>query len=103
MRKYSQTWPSSPKIRQLRHRISRSVGDPALLPLLEAHHVTVNAKAPSKPWFLTLLVDWGPMLLLVFYFIWMSRKAMSNQSSLFGMGRAKAKRYSSEQPEGDIQ
>ncbi len=75
-----------------------SVGDPSLMPLLGAHHVTVNAKTPSKPWFLTLLVDWGPMLLLVFYFIWMSRKAMSSQSSLFGLGRSKAKRYSSEQP-----
>ena len=38
------------------------------------------------------------MLLLVFYFVWMGRKAMSSQSSLFGLGRAKAKRYSSEQP-----
>ena len=75
-----------------------SVGDPALLPLLESRNVTVNAKVPTKPWFLTLLVDWGPMLLLVFYFVWMGRKAMSSQSSLFGLGRAKAKLYSSEQP-----
>jgi cell division protease FtsH len=75
-----------------------SVGDPALMPLLEAHHVTVNAKVPSKPWFLTLLVDWAPMLLLVFYFVWMGRKAMSSQSSLFGLGRSKARLYSSEQP-----
>ena len=75
-----------------------TVGDPALLPLLESHHVTVNAKVPTKPWFLTLLVDWGPMLLLVFYFVWMGRKAMSSQSSLFGIGQTKAKRYSSEQP-----
>ena len=76
----------------------QSVGDPALMPLLESHHVTVNAKVPSKPWFLTLLVDWGPMLLLVFYFVWMGRQAMSSQSKLFGLGRSKAKRYSSEQP-----
>ncbi len=75
-----------------------SVGDPALMPLLESHHVTVNAKVPSKPWFLTLLVDWGPMLLLVFYFIWIGRQAMRNQSGVFGLGQAKAKRYSSEQP-----
>ncbi len=75
-----------------------SVGDPALMPLLEAHQVTVNAKTPSRPWFITLLVDWAPMLLLVFYFVWMSRQAMGNQSGIFGIGRAKAKRYSSEQP-----
>ncbi len=75
-----------------------SVGDPALMPLLGAHHVTVNAKTPSKPWFVTLLVDFAPMLLLIFYFVWMSRQAMRNQSSIFGIGQAKARRYSSEQP-----
>jgi cell division protease FtsH len=75
-----------------------SVGDPALMPLLESHHVIVNAKVPTRPWFLTLLVDWGPMLLLVFYFVWMGRKTMNSQSSLFGIGQTKAKRYSSEQP-----
>jgi len=75
-----------------------SVGDPALMPLLESQHVTVNAQVPSKPWFLTLLVDWGPMLVLVLYFVWMGRQAMRNQSSLFGIGQTKAKRYSSEQP-----
>jgi cell division protease FtsH len=75
-----------------------SVGDPALMPLLESHQVTVNAKVPSKPWFITLLVDWGPMLLLVVYFIWMGRQAMSKQSGLFGLGQTKARRYSSEQP-----
>jgi cell division protease FtsH len=75
-----------------------SVGDPALMPLLESHQVTVNAKVPSKPWFITLLVDWGPVLLLVAYFIWMGRQAMSKQSGLFELGRTKARRYSSEQP-----
>ncbi len=75
-----------------------SVGDPGLMPLLESHHVKVSAKVPSKPWFLTLLVDWGPMLLLVVYFVWMGRQAMRSQSSLFGVGRSKARRYSSEQP-----
>ncbi|MFZ0945026.1 MAG: ATP-dependent zinc metalloprotease FtsH [Syntrophobacteraceae bacterium] len=75
-----------------------SVGDPTLMPLLGAHHVTVNAKTPSKPWFVTLLVDFAPMLLLILYFVWMSRQAMRNQSSIFGIGQTKARRYSSEQP-----
>jgi cell division protease FtsH len=75
-----------------------SVGDPALMPLLEAQHVTVSAKTPSRPWFITLLVDWAPMLLLIFYFVWMGRQAMRNQSSIFGLGQTKARRYSSEQP-----
>jgi cell division protease FtsH len=75
-----------------------SVGDPALMPLLESHQVTVDAKVPSKPWFLTLLVDWGPMLLLVLYFVWIGRKAMGGQAGMFSFGRTRARRYSSEQP-----
>ena len=82
------------KLRSARNMLSEfatvfpeSVGDPALMSLLEAHHVTVDAKTPSKPWFITLLVDWGPMLLLVGYFVWMGRQAMRSQSSLFGFGQ----------------
>lgn len=75
-----------------------SVGDPGLMSLLEAHKVTVKARTPSKPWFVTLLVDWGPMVLLVAYFIWMGRQAARNQSGPLSFGRTKARRYSSEQP-----
>jgi cell division protease FtsH len=75
-----------------------SVGDPGLMSLLESHHVVIRAKTPSQPWFVTLLVDWGPMLLLIVYFVWMGRQAMRNQSGMFGLGRTKVRRYSSEQP-----
>jgi ATP-dependent Zn protease len=41
------------------------VGDPGLMTLLESHHVTVDVSAPSKPWFLEVLIDWIPMLMLI--------------------------------------
>jgi len=75
-----------------------SVGDPSLIALLKSHQVTVSANTPSKPWFMSLLVDWAPMLMLVFIFVLMGRQAARNQSGVFGIGRAKARRYSSEEP-----
>lgn len=73
-----------------------AVGDPHLIATLEAHHVTVTVLQPSSPWFVTLLVDWGPMLLLVGYFVWMAGKARNQQGSILGFGRTKARRYTGE-------
>jgi cell division protease FtsH len=82
-----------------------TVGDPGLIGLLQSHRVTINVSTPSKPWFLDLLINWGPMLLLVGIFWWMAAGAFQRQSGLFGFGRAKARRYSPEQPKvtfGDV-
>ena len=73
-----------------------TVGDPRLVATLEKNHVIVNVKPPSSPWFVTLLVDWGPMLLLVGYFVWMARKMRSQQGGVLGFGRNRARRYSGE-------
>ncbi|HEY2106271.1 MAG TPA: ATP-dependent metallopeptidase FtsH/Yme1/Tma family protein, partial [Candidatus Binataceae bacterium] len=74
-----------------------AVGDPGLMPLLEAHHVVVEVSPASAPWFLNLLLEWSPMLFLIGFFWWMARRATQTQSGMFGIGRIKAKRYSSEQ------
>jgi cell division protease FtsH len=74
------------------------VGDPALLALLEDHGVVVKVAQPSSPWFVTLLVDWAPMLLLVGFFIWMGRQAQRQQGSILGFGRTRARRYNAESP-----
>jgi cell division protease FtsH len=72
------------------------VGDPQLLATLREHHVTITVKPPSSPWFVTLLVDWSPMLLLIGYFVWMARKMRKQQGSILGFGRTRARRYSGE-------
>ncbi len=69
------------------------VGDPTLVALLEAHGVLVKVAEPSSPWFVTLLVDWGPMLLLVGYFVWMARQAQRQQGGILGFGRTRARRF----------
>ncbi len=75
-----------------------TVGDPNLLSLLEAHKVVINVGKPASPWLLELLANWFPMLLLIGFFWWMGSKASRGQAGLFGLGRAKARRYSEDQP-----
>src|SRR5208282_667568 len=75
-----------------------TVSDPGLMRLLIAHHVVVEVSSSSMPWFVEMLVTWGPLLLLFGFFYWMSNRAARSQSGLFGFGRMRAQRYSSEQP-----
>ena len=74
------------------------VGDPTLLALLEDHGVVVKVTQPSSPWFVTLLVDWAPTLLLVGFFMWMARQAQRQQGTVLGFGRTRARRYKAESP-----
>ncbi len=76
-----------------------SVGDARLLPLLERHHVAIDAEEQSTPWLLELLLGWGPFILLIAVFSWMGRNAMRRQTGLFGLGRSTARRYVREKPD----
>ena len=76
-----------------------AVGDPNLIALLEAHHVVVDvSSSPGNSWLVSILVNWMPMLLLIGFFWWMAGKSSRAQSGMFGFGRMRARRYSSEQP-----
>jgi cell division protease FtsH len=76
-----------------------AIGDPNLIALLEAHHVVVDvSSSPGNSWLVSILVNWMPMLLLIGFFWWMAGKSSRAQSGMFGFGRMKARRYSSEQP-----
>ena len=75
-----------------------TVGDPNLMPLLESHKVVVDVAATSHSWLVEMLIAWGPMLLLIGFFWWMSASAGRSQSGLFGFGRMKLRRYTGDQP-----
>ncbi|MER3447168.1 MAG: cell division protein FtsH [Candidatus Dadabacteria bacterium] len=77
----------------------QAIGDPNLLPLLEARRVIVDVEPPPSHWFTDLLVSGLPVLLLMLFFLWMGRQAVRSQSSIFSFGRTKAKRYTSDRPE----
>ncbi len=65
-----------------------------LLTLLQSKHVTINAKAPSSggSTFWTILLAFGPTILLVVLFVWLMRRAaggIGGGVSAFGRSRAK--------------
>jgi cell division protease FtsH len=90
--------PPPPAYTEFATTFPTAVGDPGLMPLLIAHHVVVDVSSSSMPWFIQILVEWGPLILLFGFFWWLSNRAMRNQSGVFGFGRMRAKSYSSEQP-----
>ena len=77
----------------------QAIGDPTLLPLLEAQRVLVDVAPPPTHWLAYVLTEGLPFLFLLGFFVLMGRKAAQGQSSLFGFGRSTARRYTSDHPE----
>jgi cell division protease FtsH len=73
-----------------------TVGDPRLVSLLETHGVQITADQPGSHWLSTLLMNVVPLALLMGYFWWMGRRAMHQQSSIFGIRNSNARRFDAE-------
>jgi cell division protease FtsH len=69
--------------------------DPGLETLLNTHRVQINARSLDEPRnpLLTLLISFGPTLLLIGGFMWLSSRASQMGGGMFGMGKSQAKRY----------
>jgi cell division protease FtsH len=77
-----------------------SFGDDGLLDLLINKNVVVNAKPVDEGTSLltTLLISFGPTILLVVLFVYLMRRAAGGAAGgLTGLGRARAKRYDASQ------
>jgi cell division protease FtsH len=72
--------------------------DPGLETLLEEKGVVIKALDESGSSWFKLLVGFGPTLLLIGAFVWISRRAATAGGGLFGLGRSRAKRYSEDEP-----
>jgi cell division protease FtsH len=76
--------------------IKPAFDDPELLSLLESNGVMITAKAldaPRSP-LLTLLLSFGPTVLLIGGFLYLStRAARAAGGGVFGLGRSRAQRY----------
>ncbi len=82
-----------------------AVGDPNLISMLDSHNVVVNVVSPATPWWVTLLTDGLPFLLLIGFFIWMGRQAAQQQSGIFRFARSRARKYAADRPQvtfGDV-
>jgi len=75
-----------------------SVGDPKLLALLEEKNIEIQVQNVSTPWYITLLTDGLPFLLLFLVSGWMSRKAMKSQQGIFAFRATQARRVRDDQP-----
>ena len=70
--------------------------DLSLEALLEEHGVVIHAEDNESP-LATLLLSFGPTLLLLFGFFWLSRRAATmSGGGVFGLGRSGAKRFKEE-------
>lgn len=75
-----------------------TVGDPQLMPLLQAHNITINVAPPPSPWIGLILSSGLPLVLLVMLMVWMGRQVAGNQAGIFSFGHSQARRYSPDQP-----
>jgi cell division protease FtsH len=68
--------------------------------LLQSKAVVINAQPlqTGAPWWESLLIGFGPTILLVGLLVWISRRAGSVQGALGAFGRSRARQY---QPTGD--
>jgi cell division protease FtsH len=73
-----------------------------LVGLLQQHHVTITAKPDtgSTPFWQTILLSFGPTLLLIVGFIWLTRRAAAagGAGGVFGLGQSRARLYDPERP-----
>ena len=75
----------------------QTVGDTSLLPLLQAHRVSVAAAAPSNA--LANFLLWLPFIALAGWWIWIGMAGRRGAGGIAGeFGRAKPQRYVSEGP-----
>ncbi|MBU2645726.1 ATP-dependent zinc metalloprotease FtsH [bacterium] len=67
--------------------------DPALIDSLRSQKVNIKIEEEeSTPWYLVLLLQWGPLLLLIGVWIFMMRK-MPGSGKIMSIGKSKATRY----------
>ncbi|MDA8163021.1 MAG: ATP-dependent zinc metalloprotease FtsH [Desulfobacteraceae bacterium] len=66
--------------------------DPDLLKLMKEKGVTIQVKPVEEtPWYLTLLISWFPMLLLIGVWIFFMRQMQSGGGRAMSFGRSRAK------------
>jgi cell division protease FtsH len=85
-------------------RIPTALNDNTLASDLEQHKVTVKGTGASTS-FLSVVVGFLPLIVLVGLFIWFSRRASRQLGGVMGIGSSRAKVYDEERPKtrfGDV-
>jgi cell division protease FtsH len=82
------------KVDEFKTQVPAFIDTAGLTKLLQSKNVVINAKAPDngRSPFWTLILGFGPTILLVGLFIWFARRASSGGGALGGFGRSQARR-----------
>ncbi len=67
--------------------------DPQLVPTLQRNKVRITAQpAGGSPWYVTLLLHWGPFILIIAVWIFLMRRMQGTGNRLFSLGKSRARR-----------
>jgi cell division protease FtsH len=66
--------------------------DPDLIPFLRKNGVIINAKPPAEsPWYMSVLVSWFPMLVLIGVWIFFMRQMQTGGGKALSFGKSRAR------------
>ncbi len=72
--------------------------DPNLISVLKEKNVRISAKPEDEsPWYMTILISWFPMILLIAFWIFFMRQMQSGGTKAMSFGKAKVKLLSEKQ------
>ncbi len=67
--------------------------DPTLIPTLEANDVKITVQPDqANPWYLSILLHWGPFILIIAVWIFLMRRMQGGGNRLFSLGKSRARR-----------
>jgi cell division protease FtsH len=67
------------------------LNDPKLIDELQQYNVGQFSGDMEKSWFMAFLLNWGPMVLLIVFWLWWMRGMQSGGKQVMAFGRSKAK------------
>ena len=79
--------------------LTDSIPDPELAEALRQNNVTIVAQTVEPSPILLFLINFGPILLLLGFFLWTARRQQGQMGNVFGFGRTQAREYTVERPQ----
>jgi cell division protease FtsH len=71
------------------------LNDPKLIEEMEQHNVPEFSGTIEKNWIMAFILNWGPMILLIGFWLWMLRGMQTGGKQVMAFGRSKAKMQTS--------
>jgi cell division protease FtsH len=67
------------------------LNDPSLVQEMEQSNVTQFSGQMDRGWFMPLLLNWGPMILIIVFWLWMMKGMQTGGKQVMSFGRSRAK------------